>query len=57
MGGTTGFALGLGVRRVIGCALGPGVGGVIGRLEGLPTGLLEGGLYTDLTGAASVYVA
>ena len=69
IGGTTGFALGLGVggvigfaegagvRGVIGFALGPGVGGVIGRLEGLPTGLLEGGLYTDPTGAASVYVA
>ena len=50
--------LGAGVIRAVGRgAIGAGVGGVIGRLEGLPTGLLEGGLYTDPTGAASVYVA
>ena len=42
--------LGAGVIRAVGRgAIGAGVGGVIGRVEGL--------LYTDPTGAASVYVA
>ena len=47
---------GAGVGGVIGWALGSGVRGVIGGVGG-EIGLFVGGMYLDPTGAASVYIA